>query len=215
MLWPHWIWKKVGCCGHYQLSTTQSAQVHSTAVISNRDTSTCTTLDFWTQPIARWLGPKHLCSTDTSVTHKLLLTLQKLIMITGNQRISTLINICLKIHTPQKPKTNVFNPFTAMPSVGKWPIKAPNLKPLRLFAPFPWARQRISIKMHSTESRFVTGPSNILFAGIYVCNFQPRNFTGWGSEGVKTEEACCMKAVKKMFWYLKAKPWVQHFVLFW
>ena len=41
------------------------------------------------------------------------------------------------------------------------------------------------IKMHSTESKFVIGPSNILFAGVYMCTFQPINFTGWGSEGVK------------------------------
>ena len=25
----------------------------------------------------------------------------------------------------------------------------------------------------------------MLFAGVYVCPFQPANFTGWGSEGVK------------------------------
>ena len=36
------------------------------------------------------------------------------------------------------------------------------------FAPFVWARERISIKMHSTESRCVIGPSNILFGGVYV-----------------------------------------------
>ena len=38
--------------------------------------------------------------------------------------------------------------------------------------------------MHSTESRFVMGPSNILSAGVYVYTFQPGNFTGWDSEGV-------------------------------
>jgi len=27
--------------------------------------------------------------------------------------------------------------------------------------------------MRSTESRFVVGPSNILFAGVYGCTFQP------------------------------------------
>ena len=43
----------------------------------------------------------------------------------------------------------------------------------------------VSIKMHSTDGRFVTGPSDILFAGVYVCIFQPANFTSWGSEGVK------------------------------
>ena len=25
----------------------------------------------------------------------------------------------------------------------------------------------------------------MLFAGVYVCTFQPENFTGWDSEGVK------------------------------
>ena len=39
--------------------------------------------------------------------------------------------------------------------------------------------------MLSTESRCVIGPSNILYTGMYVCTFQPRNFTGGGSEGVK------------------------------
>ena len=41
--------------------------------------------------------------------------------------------------------------------------------------------------MHSTEGRFVIGPSNILFGGVYVCTFQPRNITGWGSEGVNSK----------------------------
>ena len=38
--------------------------------------------------------------------------------------------------------------------------------------------------MHSIESRFVIGPSSVLFGGVYVCTFQPENFTGCGSEGV-------------------------------
>ena len=38
--------------------------------------------------------------------------------------------------------------------------------------------------MHTTESRFVAGQSAILFGGVYVCTFQPGNFTGCGSEGV-------------------------------
>ena len=29
--------------------------------------------------------------------------------------------------------------------------------------------------MHSIESRVVTGPSNMLFAGVYMCTFEPRN----------------------------------------
>ena len=28
-------------------------------------------------------------------------------------------------------------------------------------------------------------PANIHSAGVYVCTFQPGNFTGWGSGGVK------------------------------
>ena len=44
----------------------------------------------------------------------------------------------------------------------------------------------IYIKMHSTESRFVIGPSNKLFDGMYVNTFQPGHLTGSGSEGVKT-----------------------------
>ena len=39
--------------------------------------------------------------------------------------------------------------------------------------------------MHSIEIRFVIGPSDVLFGDVGVCTFQPRNFTGQGSEGVK------------------------------
>ena len=53
--------------------------------------------------------------------------------------------------------------------------------------PFTGAREKISVKMHSTESGFVIGPSDTLFAGVYVSTFQPRNFTGWGSEGVNVK----------------------------
>ena len=57
---------------------------------------------------------------------------------------------------------------------------------------FTRACERTSIKMHSIESRFVIRPSNILSAGMYVCTFQPGNFTGCGtgSEGVKMKTAC-------------------------
>ena len=48
------------------------------------------------------------------------------------------------------------------------------------------ARERISTRTHSVESRFVIGLSNVLFAGVYVYTFQPGNFTGWGSEGITT-----------------------------
>ena len=64
-------------------------------------------------------------------------------------------------------------------------MEVPNLKSLRLFFLRP---ERTSIKTHSIESKFVIGPSNILVVGLYVCTFQPGNFTGWGSEGVKNDE---------------------------
>ena len=34
-----------------------------------------------------------------------------------------------------------------------------------------------------------TGPSNILFVGVYACTFQPGNFTGWAGEGVKVSSS--------------------------
>ena len=33
------------------------------------------------------------------------------------------------------------------------------------------------MKMHIVESRFVIGPSNILFGDVYECTFQPGNCT--------------------------------------
>ena len=49
-------------------------------------------------------------------------------------------------------------PFTAMfamPSLGKRPMKVPDLKPLSLLFPFARAREKISIKKNSIENRFV------------------------------------------------------------
>ena len=43
----------------------------------------------------------------------------------------------------------------------------------------------IFIKTHSIESRLVIGLQNILFAGVCMYFFEPRNLTGWSSEGVK------------------------------
>ena len=66
------------------------------------------------------------------------------------------------------------NPFTAILAVlslGNRPVKSAKS-----------VRERNSIKMHSIESRFVTGP--IQFWSVYMCIFQPGNFTGCGSEGV-------------------------------
>ena len=68
-----------------------------------------------------------------------------------------------------------FNPFTAMlavPLLLKWQIKVPNFTSLK-FPPEHMKGLDTSIKMHSIERRFVIGPSNTLFAGVYVCTFQP------------------------------------------
>ena len=77
------------------------------------------------------------------------------------------------IHRPFSLECTI-NPFTAM-LVASWlrklSIKMPNLKSLRTFFPFIWASERTAIKMHSTKSRVVIGPSNILFAGVYVSIF--------------------------------------------
>ena len=62
--------------------------------------------------------------------------------------------------------------------------KSAEFEIVKAFPPFVWARESTSIKMHSTEGRFVTGPSNTLSAGVYVDAFQPGNCTGCGSEGV-------------------------------
>ena len=75
----------------------------------------------------------------------------------------------------------------AAPSLGKRPTKVPNLKSLRPF-PLHMGTLKDFYQMHNTESSFVTGQSTILFAGMYVCTFQPRNVTGWGSEGVKKKK---------------------------
>ena len=58
---------------------------------------------------------------------------------------------------------------------------------VKLFCPLCMSPWKDSIKLHTTESRFVTGPSNILFAGVFVCTFQPGNVTGWGNKAVNWE----------------------------
>ena len=87
------------------------------------------------------------------------------------------------------------NPLTALlaaPSLGKRPTEVPNLKSLRLFSIFARAHERTSIKIHSTESRVVKEPSNIIFSGVYMSTSQPGNCTGWGSEWVKNCRSHCL-----------------------
>ena len=70
-------------------------------------------------------------------------------------------------------------------SLWKRPTKVTNWKSVPSFFLFAQACEKIFIKMHRIKSRYVIGPWNILFAGVYVCIFQLRNVTGWDSEGVK------------------------------
>ena len=50
---------------------------------------------------------------------------------------------------------------------------------------------RIFIQMHCIQSRCDIEPKNILFVGMSV-HFQPRHFTGWGSEGVNAKYGTCL-----------------------
>ena len=103
---------------------------------------------------------------------------------------------CLQLRCHRSPhglirNDNCFNPFTAMlaaPSPWKWPTKVPDLKSVRPFPRFTWAREWIAIQTHITESRVVTGPSkSTVCRRVCVCAlFSPDFFcfAGWGSEGV-------------------------------
>ena len=72
--------------------------------------------------------------------------------------------------------TCLFNPFTAMMSAEKRPIKVQNLKPLTVsLLIFALSWERIFIEAHSIESRCVIGPENILFAGASV-HLSAQNF---------------------------------------
>ena len=64
--------------------------------------------------------------------------------------------------------------------------KVQNLKPFSLFVFFfALALERIFTKTHHTERRcYRTGKYTVF--EVRPCIFQPGNFTGWGSEGVKT-----------------------------
>ena len=58
------------------------------------------------------------------------------------------------------------------PAVEKRPIEVPNLKSLKLPA-FACERERISVKMHNTDSTFLLEGDQIeLFAGVYACSWE-------------------------------------------
>ena len=86
----------------------------------------------------------------------------------------------------------LINPFTAMlaaPSLGKRWIKVPDLKsstPPTHTHTFAWAHEKDFYEnLQYWKYICVIVLSNKLFAGVYLCTFKPRNFTGWSSEGVK------------------------------
>ena len=94
------------------------------------------------------------------------------------------------------------NPFTAtcLPrrhsKKKKRPTKVPNLKSLRSFFPLHMITWKDVYENSKYWSRFLIIPSNILFTSVYMCTFQPGNFTGWGSEGVNVKTVwihcvCC------------------------
>ena len=61
---------------------------------------------------------------------------------------------------------NLFTAMLGVPSFQKRPIKVPNFTSLRLFSPSHDQVKRITLKIQSTESRFVIRPSNRLFASV-------------------------------------------------
>ena len=102
------------------------------------------------------------------------------------------------------------NPFTAMlaaPSIGKIINKSAKFETVKTFlSPSHETRQSISMKMHSIETRFVAWPSNVRSGGVYVCTFQPGNFTGWGSEGLTENDQ------QLPTWFCYAFPFQSHVV---
>ena len=108
------------------------------------------------------------------------------------QKCWCIYNTCL-IDRRIEPVSSSVNPFTAMLaalSPRKRPMKVANLKSVWLLFSFFFSpsvacvRERTSIETHGIERKFVIGLSNILIADVYVCTFQPGNYTSWGSEGV-------------------------------
>ena len=77
----------------------------------------------------------------------------------------------------------MLNPFTAVPAAPSLE-KRPNLKSLRLSPLFARAREGTSTEMHSTESRVVIGPSNMLFAACMCALFSPENLRAGTVKGL-------------------------------
>ena len=89
---------------------------------------------------------------------------------------------------------SAINPFTAMLAAVtlKTTIKSAKFETINtfffsffLFIPSHEHMKGFLSKCSVLKIDDVVVPSNILFTGVYVCTFQPRNCIGWGSEGVK------------------------------
>ena len=64
--------------------------------------------------------------------------------------------------------------------LAKWPIQVPNLKSKKKKNP-----ERTSIKIHSSENRFVIRPSNILFSGVHGTLFSPEILQAGAVKGLR------------------------------
>ena len=80
-----------------------------------------------------------------------------------------------------------FNPFTAMLAravARKMGNKSAKFEIVKVLWPLSMSTRKDFYKNAHIEIRFVIGPLNTLFDGVYVCTFQPGNLTCWGREGV-------------------------------
>ena len=86
-------------------------------------------------------------------------------------------NSCLTLSLPCLPRLHLKK---------KTPTKSAKFETIKAFLPPSHKHVKGFLsKCTVLKVRFVVGSSNMLFAGVYVCTFQPGNFTGWESEGVK------------------------------
>ena len=124
--------------------------------LDSAKTATCRTTVHWRAGRHQWVdGDVHLDlgsgSRKTSLSHCRHLPLPDTRGVSTSRppHSSDLVNK-LSVHQ--------VTAMPAAPSLGKWPIKAgAKFEITEAFPSFACARQRISVKMHSTESRFVIG----------------------------------------------------------
>ena len=102
------------------------------------------------------------------------------------------------------------NPFTAVLtalSLWKWPVNAPDLKSLQPFVPFAWTRERVSIKIRCTDSRFVIGLSQYQINCLQACTcalFHPDILQAAAVKGLNSEKGTWQMGCRR--WGGKAEP---------